>query len=329
MTKEGSAMIYPLLSNLNIHQARSEFFSNGNLSTELVPESILRSWQRSVNNGVDADRMPSKQLILSQLQLDELIFKNRMLLEYSMPVMENLYEQVRDTSIMVMLADKTGAILHSFGGLDFYDRARRIFLLPGGLWSEELRGTNAIGTALVDHLPVRLLGGEHFASVNKSFSCCSSPIFDPYGNILGVLNVTGDYRAYQQHTMALVRISTQMIENRMFVTGFKEDALLHFHNRLEFIGSLNEAIAVFTMNGKLKAANSSALMHLGLDRHYSGVDFSDLFNMQFHSLLVRTGKVLEFRAKNGQTIFASLKVGHSNVHKIASRKMRFTRRIYG
>lgn len=310
-------MIYPLLSNLNIHRARSEFFSSEDFSTELVHETICRSWQRSVNKGVDAERMPSKQLILPQLELDELISQNRLLLENSMPVMENLYEQVRDTSIMVILADKIGAILHSFGGIDFYDRARQICLLPGGLWSEELRGTNAIGTALVDQRPVRILGGEHFVTAHNSFSCCSSPIFDPYGNILGVLDVTGDYRAYQQHTMALVRISTQMIENRMFDNGFKEDALLHFHNRLEFIGSLNEAIAVFTMNGKLKAANSSALRHLKLDRHYSGVDFSALFNMQFHSLLARKGKVLEFKTKNGQTVFASLKLAHSSSRSIA------------
>lgn len=312
---------YPLIGNITINQARSQFFLKGSFPTELMPETILRSWQRSVAKGVDADGMPSKEVMLSPIELDELTYRNRILLENSRPVMENLYEQVRDTSIMVILADKSGAILHSFGGADFFDRARRIFLLPGGLWSEEVRGTNAIGTALVDQIPVRILGGEHFATVNKSFSCCSSPIFDPFGNILGVLDVTGDYRAYQQHTMALVRISTQMIENRMFVTGFKEDVLLHFHSRLEFIGSLNEAIAVFTMNGKLKAANSSALRHLGLDRHCSGVDFSDLFNMQFHSLLPRAGKVLEFRTKKGDSVYASLKVAVLNLRRPAADKI--------
>lgn len=299
---------YPLISNININQARYDFFSKRSVPTDLLPETILRSWQRSADKGVDADGIPSQKLLLSSLELDELTFRNRLLLENAKPVMENLYEQVKDTSIMVILADKSGAILYSFGGVDFYDRARQIYLLPGGLWSEDVRGTNAIGTALVDQLPVRILGGEHYATVNKTFSCCSSPIFDPYGNMLGVLDVTGDYRAYQQHTMALVRISTQMIENQMFITGFNEDVLLHFHSRLEFIGSLNEAIAVFTMNGKLKAANTSALRHLGLDRHYSGIDFSDLFNMQFHSLLARAAKVLEFRTKAGVVIYGSLKV---------------------
>lgn len=304
---------YPLISNININQARSDFFSKGNITTELVPEAILRSWQRSIANGVDADGIPSKQLILSRFELDELTFRNRILLENSRPAIENLYEQIKDTSSMVILADKTGAILHSLGGTDFIDRARRIFLQPGGVWSEETRGTNAVGTALIDQIPVRILGGEHFATANKTFSCCASPVFDPYGNILGVLDVTGDYRAYQQHTMALVRISTQFIENKMFDTGFKEDVLFHFHSHLEFIGSLNEALAVFTMNGKLKAANSSARGLLGLDRHLSGVDFSDLFNMQFHSILARAGKVLEFKAKNGVTIFGSLKVALSNI----------------
>lgn len=107
----------------------------------------------------------------------------------------------------------------------------------------------------------------------------------------------------------------------MFTAGFKEDAVLYFHNRLDFFGSLNEAIAVFTMNGKLKAANSSALKHLGLDRHHSGVDFSNLFNMQFHSLLARSGKMLEFKTKNGMAIFGSLKVALSNTRRIVTEKM--------
>lgn len=312
---------YPLDSYIDINRARSEFFLKGNLPTELMPEPILISWQRSVESGVDVDGTPSEKMLLSGTELEELIFRNRMLLENSKPVMENLYEQVRDSSIMVILADKNGVILLSFGGIEFFDRARRIYLLPGGIWSEEVRGTNAIGTALVDRQPVRILGGEHFASVNKSFSCCSSPILDPFGNVLGVLDVTGDYRAYQQHTLALVRISTQLIEHKMFVTGFKDDVLLHFHNRVEFIGSLNEAIAVFTVNGKLKAANSSALQIMGLDSHYLGIDFADLFNIQFHSLLVRAGKVLEFKTKNGENIFARLKMAAANLRKPATEKM--------
>jgi len=272
-------------------------------------------------NGVDVERMQAKQPILLRHEVDDLTSRNRLFLENSRPVMENLYEQIQNTSSMVILADKTGVILHSLGDIDFIDRARRVSLQPGGVWSEEARGTNAIGTALVEQLPVRVNGGEHFATVNSFLSCSASPVFDPYGNLLGILDVSGDCSAYQQHTMALVRISTQQIENQMFAKGFETDLLLHFHSRPEFIGSLYEAIAVFTMDGKLKAANRSALLHLGLDRYNSReVDFSNLFHMQFHSLLTRIGQLLEFRTNNGMTIFGRSRVPNSTARCVAPGK---------
>ncbi|TWJ19138.1 sigma-54-dependent Fis family transcriptional regulator [Geobacter argillaceus] len=295
---------YPLVSKVKINRARSEFFSRGVLPTGLVPETIVRSWQRSIANGIDAEMAQIEQPILSRQELDHLTFRNRLFLEHSRPVMENLYEQIQDTSSIVILADKSGVILDSLGDVDFIDRARRVSLQPGGVWSEEFRGTNAIGTALVEQLPVRVNSGEHFAAVNSFLSCSASPVFDPYGTILGILDVSGDYRSYQQHTMALVQISAQQIENQMFASGFEEDVVFYFHRRPEFIGSLYEAIAVFTSRGKLKAANRSALLHLGLDRYnYREVDFAELFDMPFHSVISREGQVLPLCTCNDTHIF--------------------------
>lgn len=309
-----------LASYININRARSEFFSKGWDSSELVSETIVRSWQRSLAKGVEAFEIQVERPILSPYELGDLTARNQLFLDNSRPILENLFEQIRDTSSMVILTDKTGVILHSIGAIDSVTLMRQGFLQPGVNCTEEAIGTNAIGISLEEKLPVKVFGGEHFAAAFGVFSCSASPVFDPYGNVLGVLDVTGDYRAHQQHTMALVRISTQQIENQMFATGFKEDVHLHFHSRLEFIGSLNEAIAVFTLNGKLKAANNSALRHLGLDRHHSGVDFSDLFSMQFHSLLARAGQIIEFVTRNGVTIYGSLRVAVSNSRRIVTEK---------
>jgi sigma-54 dependent transcriptional regulator, acetoin dehydrogenase operon transcriptional activator AcoR len=299
----------PQSGSSTIDQARSQFFSNGILPAGLISETIARSWQRSLANGVQADNKQAVVSILSHHALNDLTSQNRVLLENSRPVMENLYEQIQNTSSMVILADKTGVILHSIGDMDFSNRAALVSLRSGGIWSEEVQGTNAIGTALVEQMPVRITGGEHFTASNGFLSCSASPVFDPYGNVLGILDVSGDSLASQQHTMALVRISTQQIENQMFATGFTTDIILHFHSRPEFIGSLYEALAVFSMDGKLKAANRSALLHLGLDRYrYQQVDFTDLFALRFDALLVQTGQLQELRTNSGVPIFARARV---------------------
>lgn len=304
---------FPLANNIN--RARSEFFSMGEVPTKLVSETIIRSWQRSMFEGVEAERIHDKQPILLRHELDNLTAQNQVFLENSRPVMKNLFDLTQNSSSIIILTNKTGVILHSLGNTSNTDRVRRSYLQPGAVWSEEAIGTNAVGTALVEKMPISVFGGEHYATANRFLSCSAAPVFDPYGELLGSLDVSGDHHACQQHTLALVRISTQQIENRMFETGFNQDILLHFHSRHEFIGNLNEAIAVFTMNGKLKAANFNALHHLNLDRHHIGIDFSDLFNMEFNSLLARAGKVLEFSTKNGMTVFGRLRVPSSSAYK--------------
>ncbi len=297
-----------------IHQARSRLLAQGIVPSEMLPETIARSWQRSLAYGVPADNGTSALPLLSSRELHDLTSHNRLLLENARPVMDNLYEQIQNSSSMVILTDKTGIILHTIGDTDFVNRADLVSLRPGGIWSEKMQGTNAIGTALEEQAPVKVTGGEHFISSNGFLSCTAAPVFDPYGNLMGALDVSGNCLAVQQHTMALVRISTQQIENQMFASGFTADIVLHFHRRPEFIGSLYEALAVFSPDGRLKAANRSALLHLGLDRYTCRqAVFSDLFDLRFGSLSDRTGQLLTLRTNTGLSLFARVRAPLSAV----------------
>ncbi len=279
---------FPLVSKINVNRARNEFIALGTVPDGRVPEHIVRSWQRSRESGVDMGRDNGSIPTMSKSELFGLTEKNRNLLVRSYPVMENLCEQIHDSSSMVVLADASGVILHSLGDPNFVHRAKKVALQPGGVWSEHVRGTNAIGTALVEERPVVVHSAEHFMAANDFLSCSASPIFDPYGKLLGALDVSGDCRAYQQHTMALVRISVQQIENQMFSCGFESDICLHFHSRPEFIGTMYEAIAVFNPEGRLLAANRSALLHLGLDRYQaSSASFQQMFDLPYDSLLLQ------------------------------------------
>ena len=117
-------------------------------------------------------------------------------------------------------------------------------------------GTNAIGTALFEGEPTLVHGPEHFMQANSFLTCSAAPIFDPRGNILGVLDVTGDRRAYHQHTMGLVRMSARMIENHWLSDEYNNRLRLCFHSRVEFIGTLLEGILIVGADGKLLAAKT-------------------------------------------------------------------------
>jgi sigma-54 dependent transcriptional regulator, acetoin dehydrogenase operon transcriptional activator AcoR len=190
--------------------------------------------------------------------------RNQRLFTHAAPVMEMLFEQIVNTESMIVLADAQGTILHSVGDDRFLERAGKVALAPGVNWAEQSKGTNAIGTALFEETPTVVHGGEHFIHANSFLTCSAAPIFDPRGNMLGVLDVTGDQRSYHQHTMGLVRMSARMIENQWLSDDFGNRLRLHFHSRVEFIGTLLEGIIVVGADGKILGANRSALDQLDM-----------------------------------------------------------------
>ena len=190
--------------------------------------------------------------------------RNLRLHSHAAPVMEMLYEQIVNTSSLVVLTDATGLVIHSIGDDDFLERAVKVALAPGADWSESAKGTNAVGTALVSEAPTLVHADEHYLHANHFLTCSAAPIFDPRGNILGVLDVSGDHRGYHQHTMALVKMSARMIENQWLSDNFRHAMRLHFHSKLGFIGTLMEGILAVSQDGRIVGANRSALEQLGM-----------------------------------------------------------------
>ncbi|WP_296227766.1 sigma-54-dependent Fis family transcriptional regulator [Ralstonia sp. UBA689] len=249
------------------------------------PDLIAQSHERSKSYGLRPYESPD----FSPVQHSELktqIERSQSLFTHALPVMETLYSQIINTQSMVILTDTAGLILHSLGDDDFLARASKVALQPGALWSEASRGTNAIGTALADGKPTLVHGSEHYLEANRFLTCSCAPIFDPYGKTVGALDVTGDHRGFHKHTMALVRMSAQMIENQLFANTFQDVVCIHFHSRPEFIGTLVEGIAAFTPAGRFLSANRSGEFQLGLSsRALQAHTFSSLFGLSMSQLI--------------------------------------------
>jgi transcriptional regulator of acetoin/glycerol metabolism len=224
-------------------------------------ESITRSHERCTALGLSrVDRPDHASLLRADLAAAR--ERNRRLYEHAAPVMELLLEQILATQSMVVLTDSRGTVLHSVGHDVFLQRASKVALAPGANWSESCKGTNAIGTALINEAPTVVHADEHFMRANGFLTCSAAPIFDPRGNMLGVLDVSGDQSSYHQHTMGLVKMSARMIENHWLNDDFRHALRLHFHARPEFIGTLMEGILAVGHDGRFLGANRSALDQL-------------------------------------------------------------------
>ncbi|HEX5685407.1 MAG TPA: sigma-54-dependent Fis family transcriptional regulator [Ideonella sp.] len=233
------------------------------LGDPMHADTILQSHERCAALGLSRiDRPDHTSVIRSDLAVAR--ERNLRLHLHAAPVMELLLEQTMATQSMVLLTDAQGTVLHSVGHDAFLQRASKVALAPGANWSESSKGTNAIGTALVDELPTVVHAGEHYMHANGFLTCSAAPIFDPRGNMLGVLDVSGDHHSYHLHTMGLVKMSARMIENHWLSDDFRHALRIHFHSRPEFIGTLMEGIVAVGRDGKLLGANRSALDQLRL-----------------------------------------------------------------
>ncbi|MBF5005159.1 sigma-54-dependent Fis family transcriptional regulator [Diaphorobacter caeni] len=249
-----------------------------------VAQVLDKANRRSQTYGVSVHDEPDYSSP-SRGQMSSAMDENRFLFQHAAPIMETLYGQIANTHSMVLLTSAQGMVLHSLGDNDFLEKASRVALVPGMDWSEKTKGTNAIGTALSEEEAITVHGNQHYMSANQALTCSCSPIFDPHGQVIGALDVTGDHRSYHQHTLALVRMSAQLIENHMFADSFPKAVRLHFHSRPEFLGTLVEGIAVFSPDGRFISANRSAQFQLGLSHHaLKAHTFSSLFNLPMSAL---------------------------------------------
>ncbi len=287
--------------------------SHGTVPANLLDAMIEDSWKRSQSFGLSEDQRPEYEP-LRRDSLIEACERERQLMLHARPVMETLYEQIVDTQSMVVLTDASGLILHSLGDDDFLRRADKVALKPGVVWSERSKGTNAIGTAIATQAPAVVHGPEHFLTVNHFLTCSATPITDPFSNLLGVLDLSGDWRGYHRHTMALVRMSAQLIENQLFGGAFPDAVLMSFHARPEFIGTLCEGMIAFRPDGSVVSANKSGLFQLGtglagLRTH----TFASLFGASMSTLFGHARRsdyeLLALTMHTGVRVWARVRVG--------------------
>ncbi|WP_338722443.1 sigma-54-dependent Fis family transcriptional regulator [Devosia sp. XK-2] len=251
-------------SDLSLARAREKFFSGQTLPEGLVPAPILRSWQRCAEQGLDVgDRFSAEPMTAAELR--QLQQQNEALRLMSRPELSTLRAEAKHTSSVVILTDASGTLLDVVGNSEFAGEAARVALQPGVAWTEQSTGTNAIGTALAERRAIAVHGAEHFYEPHEILHCAASPIFDPFGKLAGVLDMSGHASTEHTHALGLVRLAVEQIEHRFFAKGFEGKTIVRFHKAADMLGTPREGVLVFD-GEQLVAGNRRALNLLRLER---------------------------------------------------------------
>ena len=298
-------------SALALRQARSHLLEHGDCLPGTIDERVARSWRRSL----DAGLLPTGRLAdhehSSGSNLRHALACNHDLLAHSRPVMEYLFEQVRHSHSMVILADKRATLMHTMGDVDFLSKAERVALATGSSWQEQYRGTNAIGTALAEASSIEIHGAEHFLERNGFLTCAAAPIMSAAGELMGVIDISGDQRSRHPHTLGLVSMAARMIENRLVIAACRRHIRLHLHAHPEGIGSVAEGIIALSEDGWIVGANRTGLAMLRLTPADLGATpLTRSMDVRFEELLARhkrrPGQPTQVRLHDGNTLFVQV-----------------------
>ena len=277
-------------TSVALRQARRQLLDQGGVPSGLLDERLARSWSRSLDFGLQASGRTHGAPHASTAQLARALEHQRELVAHARPVMEFVFEQTRDSDCMVILANSGGLLLHTLGDAAFLDRASRVALRPGAIWDEQYRGTNAIGTAMAEQIPVAVHASEHYLERNGFLTCAAAPIHDPAGRLLGALDISGDHRGYHPHTLGLARSAARMIEHKLFDTRHAGHIRLRFHSQIEGIGSVTESQLAVSPEGWLLGASTGALQWLCLGRDSIGrVQLEAVWPLAHAVLLLQPG----------------------------------------
>jgi len=228
-----------------------------------IAPTLARSWQRCLAAGLLPFSAPDGDHP-GRSGLETLVERRGALLQRARPVMEYLHAQLRDSGSVVLLADESGLVIDALGDAAFLERADRVSLRPGACWHEAARGTNAIGTALAEALPISVHGAEHFLSPHRFLTCAAAPVAGPDGRMLGVIDISGPHRIRPPHALGLVAAAGHMIERALFEAESGGALRLRLHPQAEGLGTLGEGLVALSEDGRVIAATPAGQSLLGL-----------------------------------------------------------------
>lgn len=235
---------------------------------------VKESWQRCREFGLQHDAEPDWQN-LAKADTRILQESHHSLINTTDHAVLPYYENILSNSpCLILLADSRGHVLNSWGEKRFLSMQQSDWFSAGANWQEVTTGTNAIGTALASREAVQIQRDEHFLKRHRYMIGSAAPIFDANNDLLGVLDISSDTYMPQAHTLGMVRLMSQSIENKLIVDKYhKHNYIATINTHFDNLDSQWSGIVVFNSEGLIVTCNRRAEQLLRYDLRRSNVEY--------------------------------------------------------
>jgi transcriptional regulator of acetoin/glycerol metabolism len=190
-----------------------------------VVEGVSDSWRRCARKyHIDpSTRTPPHIITESEIRasrepIDDIIV-------HAQDEIDRLYAIVGQQGYIVLFCNTDGIAIYHRGDVAKAEQFKYWGIWVGGVWSEELEGTNGIGTCIAEQRPVSVHRGQHFRGRHTELSCAGAPICDPNGRLVAVLDTSSMDPAAsdRSHGLALAATiaSARAVEERLFRECFR------------------------------------------------------------------------------------------------------------
>ncbi|HET9596990.1 MAG TPA: ATP-binding protein [Anaeromyxobacteraceae bacterium] len=199
-----------------IEKAWHAFVSDGR-SLGAVRPQIRSSWQRVRASGrVDARLQECPPAARADDALARAAADGT--LEVASQIVTRFADLMGAGGHVVSYFDADGVMLALAGNDRTRSRLADINFAPGACWAEEAVGTNGPGTALVEGSPVEVFAAEHFVEAWQPWTCASVPVHCG-GRVIGVVDITSPWRAWEPSLAAIAQALAEAIDSRLETEG--------------------------------------------------------------------------------------------------------------
>jgi hypothetical protein len=222
--------------------------------TPSVRRAIVDSWRRSRDAGVDPSGRQAAPSVVDA-PAARARWSAHPLSGATAIIEQCLADTAVEADTLIVVGDADGTLLSVRGSARMRNRAAdSMNFAEGTLWSESGAGTNAVGTALAAGHAVQVFAAEHFTESVQRWTCAAAPVHDADGEVIGLIDLTGDFSGVHPHNLAVVMATAQAVEVFLrFQQHERDDALrARYQDRLDS-GAVRRALS--TASGRIIAGS--------------------------------------------------------------------------